>query len=182
MRFSQPTTSGSELLPYSSLKIEGCSDTTIGFEFVSGQSETGRRRYCNKVLVHECLTVIEPDPIELEKVEFLATDDPAYRYFNIFKSSEIVDGVNPAITIQLNELGEAIGVIIFFDRDDLCCSPLKMAYRMYGYLPSESGDENNTNDRILLSQGNLYVTFCPCNEVDGTLPNEGGPLWSGLNW
>lgn len=180
MRFSQVTTE-SNLLPYSSIKLNGCSDATIGFEFVSEQSQTGRRRYCNKVLVHECLSVVEADPIELERVEFLATDDSCYRYFNVFKSSEEVDGIPPAITIQVNELGDAIGVIIAFENDDLCCLPLKMAYRMYGYPPSESGDLSDVT-RVLLSQGLLYVTYCPCSEVDGTLPTGTGPLWTGLNW
>jgi hypothetical protein len=173
MRIAEPS-GESNLLPYSTVRLQGCSDTTVGFTFLTEQPVVGKRRYCNKVLVHECLTINEPDPIDLTKVEFIATDDPCYLSFNIFKSSEQVDEIAPTIVIQTNELGEAIGVLVTFTNSELCCLPMRMAYRMYGYL-----DDYTT--RILLSNGNLLVSPCNCSELTEDAPS-GGVVWTGITW
>lgn len=173
MRIAEPS-GESNILPYLNVRLQGCSDTTVGFTFLSEQSVVGKRRYCNKVLVHECLTINEPDPLDLSKVEFIATDDPCYLTFNIFKSSEEVDYIDPTIVIQTNELGEAIGVLVTFTSSEICCLPLRMAYRLYGYV-----DDYNT--RILLANGNLYVTPCNCSEM-GEIPTSGGVFWTGITW
>jgi hypothetical protein len=172
MRISQPT-GDSNLLPYLNIRLQGCSDTIVGFTFLTEQPVVGKRRYCNKVLVHECLTLNEPDPIDLTKIEFIATDDPCYSLFNIFKSSEDIDEIAPTIEIQTNVGGEAIGALITFSKSELCCLPMALAYRLYGYT--------DVTTRILLANGSLYITPCNCTELTET-PTTSGTVWTGVTW
>lgn len=151
MIYSRPT--NADLIPYSAVKIDGCSEARLGFDFLSEQPSTSRRRYCNKVLVHECVTVPEVEPLALERVEFLATDDPCYTFFNLFKSSNTVGDTEPTIELQLDEDDLVIGVLINFTREETCCLPLRMSYRLNAY------DEDGT--KMTLSQGNIYVSPCP---------------------
>lgn len=166
MIYSKP--SKNEIIPYSTVKIDGCSETKLGFDFLSEQPSIGKRRYCNKVLVHECITVPEITPLELAKVEFLATDDPCYKIFNIFKSSEIVDSVDPTVELQLDVDNKVIGIIISFVIEETCCQPLTQAFKLYGYY--------SNGERILLANGNLAITPCSC--PDGVT----NTTWEDVRW
>ena len=156
-------------LPYSTIKVNGCSNSTVGFQFLDNQPQTGRRRYCNKVLVHECVVVPEDNPMDLSKVEFIATSDPCYRFFEIFKSSVEVAGEDPTVTLQLNDDDLVEGVLVEFTPEETCCLPLRMAYRLYGF-------DAVSGDRFLLSNGSLYVSPCTC---DGCGTNE---VWTEVQW
>lgn len=176
MRFSRPTSEW-QLLPFTDIKVQGCADATVGFQFLENQPAVAERRYCNKVLVHECIDVPEIDPVALVKAEFMATDDSCYRLFNIFKSSEEVEEVLPTIDIQLNDDDLAVGLLVNFKKTETCCLPLRMSYRLYGYLDSDN--------RILLSNGNLYVTPCSCSSGvpdAGTVVDCGGNFWTDVDW
>lgn len=156
-------------LPYSTIKVNGCSNNTVGFEFLVNQQQTGKRRYCNKVLVHECVTVPEDSPLDLSKVEFLATSDPCYRTFELFKSSETVAGVEPTVTLQLNVDDLVEGVLVEFLGTETCCQPLRLAYRLYGYV-------TDSEERVLLSNGSLYITPCGCDDC------EAPQVWVEVDW
>lgn len=166
MIYSKPTNTG--VIPYSTVKIDGCSEAKLGFDFLSEQPSVGKRRYCNKVLVHECVSVPEIAPLELERVELVATDDPCYKFFNIFKSSEEVDSLAASIELQLDDDDKVIGIIITFQISETCCQPLSQAYKLYGF--------DLDGERILLANGNLVITPCPC--PDGTMP----VTWEDIRW
>lgn len=165
MRITRPT--NEESLPYNVIKIFGCSDSTVGFDILNQQPTVSKRRYCNKVLVHECVTVPVVDPIDLSKAEFLATDDPCYSFFNIYKSSDTVEDLEPTIELQLNDDDLVIGILVNFKTSETSCVPLQMAYRLYGY---------SDDTRILLSQGTLLIT--PCSNTD----NCNTSVWTGISW
>lgn len=162
MIYSKPTNTG--IIPYSTVKIDGCSEAKLGFDFLSEQPSIGKRRYCNKVLVHECVTIPEIEPMDAVKVEFMATSDPCYHFFEIFKTS---DNDDLEIELQLDDDDLTIGVIVNFTGEDTCGLPMTMAYKLYVYL---------ADGRELVSTGTLCVTNCCCE--DGTNP----PLWAGINW
>ena len=157
MRFSQPVNDEPTLL-YNTVKIQGCVDSTVGFNLFREEPTVSKRRYCNKILVHECIPAQVSDPIELLRVEFLATDDPCYSQFNIFKSSDEIDSIEPTIELQFDEedYEKVIGVLVHFTISETCCQPLISAYRLYGYTPED--------EKILLSNGNLFITPCTCPE------------------
>lgn len=165
MIYSKPT--NVDIVPYSTVKIDGCSEAKLGFDFLSEQPSIGKRRYCNKVLVHECISVPEISPLELDRVEFLATDDPCYKFFNVYKSSDQIEEIEPAIELQIDEY-DVIGVIITFSAEEIEALPLQMSYRLYGYDPLDN--------RMILAQGNLYSTPC------GTLEDCKTVTWVGLRW
>lgn len=158
MIYSKPTNNG--LTPYSTVKLDGCSEAKLGFDFLSDQPSISKRRYCNKVLVHECVSVPGVEPLDAVKVEFMATSDPCYHFFDIFKTSE-----DDGITLQLDG-PSTIGVIVNFTGEETCGLPPIMAYKLYVYL-----DEG----RILVSNGNLCVTPCCCEDIE---PSE----WLGVSW
>jgi hypothetical protein len=166
MIISKPT--NTELIPYSTVKIGGCSETKLGFDFLSEQPSVGKRRYCNKVLVHECVSAPAAAPLDLTKVELLATDDSCYTFFNVYKSSDQIQEIEPTIELQENDDYLIIGVIITFSTEEIIQLPIRMAYRLYGYYAE--------GDRILLSQGNLFTNPCgtgdPCEKT----------TWLGLAW
>lgn len=166
MAYSKPTSV--DLVPYSTVKIDGCSEAKLGFDFLSEQPSIGKRRYCNKVLVHECVSVPEIAPLALETVEFLATNDSCYKFFNVYKSSDQIEEIEPTIDLQLNDDDDVIGVIINFSTDEIVGLPLQMAYRLYGV--------DAEGNRILLSHGNLYTV--PCRAEENCCP----VLWTGVNW
>lgn len=174
MRFTQPV-NNDQALPYNVLKVQGCADVTIGFNILQDEPQIGKRRYCNKVLVHECVSIPINDPLDLVRVDFLATSDPCYKFFEIFKSSEEIDYDLPTIELQFNEDYLVVGVLLKFSRTDTCCLPLRLAYRLHGYTP--------TDERILLSNGNLYITPCACTDQSDTnnIPN-GGVFWTNVDW
>lgn len=153
MIITQPT--NKEVIPYGTVKLDGCSETKIGFDFLSEQPSVGRRRYCNKVLVHECVTVPEISPLDLDYIEFLATDDPCYTFFNLYKSSQAIGETAPTIELQYDEY-LVIGLIITFTKEETGCLPLRMTYRINGY------DQDGV--KMKLAQGNLYVTPCGNSE------------------
>lgn len=155
MRITQQP-SENEIVPYTTVKIDGCSDTVIGFQLLAEQPSFHKRRYCNKVLVHECVRVTDVAPLQLDRVEFLATDDPCYGRFNIFKSSDVVNTVDPTIELQLNDDDLVIGILVNFTVEETACQPIRMAFRMNGY------DADNT--KILLMKGNLLIT--PCRDTN----------------
>lgn len=167
MRITQPVNNEPTLL-YNTVKIQGCVDSTVGFNFLKSEPTVSKRRYCNKVLVHECIPANISDPTELLKVEFLSTSDPCYAEFNIFKTSDADDyddyGVEPTIELQFDEddYEKVIGVLVHFSLEETCGQPLGQAYRLYGYTPE--------GDKILLSNGILAITSCSCPEsVEPTL-------------
>ena len=160
MIYSKPTNTG--VIPYSTVKIDGCSEAKLGFDFLSEQPSVGKRRYCNKVLVHECVTVPQVEPLDALKVEFLATADPCYHFFDVFKTSENAD----EIELQLDDDDLTIGVIVNFTGDDTCGLPVTMVYRLYVYL---------IDGRILVSNGTLCVTPCCCED-------EAPSDWVGVTW
>lgn len=156
MRYTKPT--NVDLLPYSTVKIDGCSEAKLGFDFLSEQPSIGKRRYCNKVLVHECISVPESEPLDVTKAELLVTSDPCYHFFEIYKAT---DDSDESITLQLNGDDLTIGVLIDFTPDDTCGLPQIMAYRLYVTVDDE---------RILMSQGNFCITPCCCSDDDD-------PVW-----
>lgn len=154
MRITPPTGRG-QSLPSNIIKIFGCSDTTVAFELLDSNPTVAARRYCNKVLVHECVSVPQSDPMDLEKIEFLATSDSRYKIFEIFKSTVEVDGVDSSIEQELDGDDNTTAISVTFTANDTCCLPLRLAYRLYGYI-------TDTHERVLLSNGNLLVTPCEC--------------------
>jgi hypothetical protein len=66
----------------------------------------------------------------------------------------------------LNEDDLATSVLVKFTKDELCCLPLRMSYRLYGTVDG---------DRILLSEGSLYATPCRGEGCDKE-------LWKEVNW
>lgn len=166
MRVTQPVDDG-QVLPYNVIKIHGCSDVTVGFEILNQRPTVSKRRYCNKVLVHECISVPELEPLALSKVEFLATDDPCYKFFPIFKSSEVVNGDDPTIELQLNGDDLVIGILVSFTKTETAGVPMRMTYRINGY------DEDGV--RLNLATGNLYITPCPCSETSND-------AWVDVEW
>lgn len=168
MRITPPTGTG-QPLPLNVIKIFGCSDTAVGFELLDSNPSVAARRYCNKVLVHECVSIPQADPMDLEKVEFLATSDSRYKVFEIFKSTVEVDNVDSSIEQELNGGGFTTVIAVTFSANDTCCLPLRLTYRLYGYI-------TDTHERVLLSNGNLLVTPCECPE--GVAPCT----WTDVDW
>lgn len=173
MRLTQTTTANEEVLPYNVIKILGCMDSVVGFEIKTLEPTITKRRYCNKVLVHECVPVPELEPLALDRVEFLATNDPCYRFFNLFKSSDTIGTVEPTITLQYNEDEEplVIGILVNFTKEETCCLPLRMSYRINGYDPDGM--------RVNLGQGNLNVSPSGCaTDCDDCEP----VTWVDVDW
>lgn len=167
MRYTQPKNTTDQPIGFSTVKIQGCSDVTVGFDILDSAPTVAARRYCNKVLVHECVAVPEILPTELTRVEFMATDDPCYKYFKYFKSSALVDSISPTVTLQLDADDLVIGILVNFSSTETNCAPLRLTYKLWGYPP--------TGARILLSQGNLFVS--PCN--NGSCDDS---IWTDINW
>lgn len=166
MRFTQPVNNDPTLI-YNTIKIQGCANSTVGFNFLKEEPTVSKRRYCNKVLVHECVTVDVVDPMELDVVELLATDDPCYKLFNIFKSSETVDNIPPTLELQLDTDNKVIGVLASFTTNETCGQPLRLAYKLYGYTEDE--------EKVLLAVGNLFISPCECEGDDPS-------LWTDVGW
>lgn len=164
MRFSKATTPAVKL-PHTLLKLQSCDDTNVEFTFLDNAPETAARRYCNKILVHECVSVPEPLPINLEDVEFLATGDPCYEVFEVYKVAVTNDVTESSIDIVLNDEDPqlATSVLVKFTKEELCCLPLRMSYRMYGVVDGA---------RTLLSEGTLYATPCKGADCDRELWKE----------
>lgn len=167
MRVTQPI-NDTQPLSFNTIKILGCEDVTVGFQILNLEPTVSKRRYCNKILVHECVEVPSIDPLQLDKVEFLATDDPCYGAFNIYKSSETIQDIPPSITLQLDMSNLTVGILVDFLTDETSRVPIRMTYRLYGYPSSGS--------RIILTQGNLLIS--PCNNGE----NCSEQIWTGLNW
>ena len=140
---------------------------TVGFEFLVDRPTVSKRRYCNKVLVHECVGLPEIAPTSLDRVEFIATSDPCYKVFEIYKTSEATDDIDATIEIQLNDDDLAVGAIVSFLSSETCDVSGRMAYKLIGY------DEDGV--RIILAQGNMYTTPCACQEC-----REG--FWTNVDW
>lgn len=124
--------------------IDRCTDTAIGFEFYQQQVQPTQFRYCNKILVTECVPVAIPQSMNLSKVEFYATEDPCYRLWDVYKSSENTNDIE----LQYNENENVIGVIVRFFSTETEDLPIRMAYRLYGY---------EDDCKILLAQGDLNL-------------------------
>jgi hypothetical protein len=154
---------------YTSLHLNSCSDTSIVFDLLSDVPVTSERRYCNKVLVHECVTEPQSFPVELTSVEFIATSDPCYKYFEFYKRSDIYQGDQPSVVLHDTDdsaaLTEAIEVL--FTKEDLCCKPLRLSYRLYATF-------TETEERKLISSGLLYITPCSGCECSDTLWTDAG--------
>ena len=163
MRIAQPISTPVEQ-PYQVAKIQGCANLSLGFSFLNDVQISGRRRYCNKVLVHECVTISELNPVDLQSVEFIATSDACYEYFEFYKTSTST----PAdITIQLNDDDLAVGVLVNFSKEETSAAPMRLVFRLYGIIDDA---------RTLLAQGTLYIT--PCNNPEYTKKE----LWTNIDW
>lgn len=120
--------------------INRCEDQVIGFEFVSKIYESNPR-CCGSAIVNLCVPIEVINPIELDSAEFWATDDPCYKDWIIKKVEE------PHIEIQRNLENNVTGILIRFSKNDTCCYPSSMAFRLYSF--DESGC------KYLLSSGLL---------------------------
>jgi len=150
MRFSQPTSDGQPFI-YSHIKINGCAESIVGFDLLNEAPSISKRRYCNKTLVTECITVPEVAPLDLASAQFIATDDPCYGHLVFDKRTS---GTSPKVSLQLNATPETIGILVDFDAAETCGLPPRMAYKLYGTI---TGGGN-----MLLAQGNIYITPCRC--------------------
>lgn len=183
MRYVKPKSE--DLLPYSNIKISGCASSNVEFTFLEKVPVTRARRYCNKMLVHECVEVPQEQPLDLDWVEFVATADPCYGFIDIYKTSRddmdsssessddpasseessSSDVISPTIDLVYNIDGLVTNVLVKFTFEDTCCVPMSMAYKLNGY-------KGETKE--LLSYGRLYVTPCRCCCE--------GRLWIGVEW
>lgn len=157
MRFSKPQTT--ERLRYTSLHINTCSDVSVIFDLLSGAPQVAARRYCNKILVHECVTAVDEAPLDLTNVEFFATSDPCYGLFEFYKQSTEQNGEPATIVLHENEDELVTNIEVTFTKEELCCKPLRMSYRLYGTI---AATEDEPEERLLLSNGVLYLTPCQC--------------------
>lgn len=104
--------------------INKCEDQVIGFEFVT-KSKTAKGKCFNGVPINVCVPVEVSSQVELSEVEFLATDDPCYQNWKITKTEK------PSIEVQYDLNGEyAVGVLVRFFKEDTCCYPSQMAFRL----------------------------------------------------
>lgn len=153
MIYSKPQ--AAEKSPYTSVHINTCTDVSVVFDLLDNVPQEARRRYCNKVLVHECITAPEVVGLDLESVEFMATSDPCYGFFEFYKSSLEQNSEPPTIILHRNEDTDLVeGIEISFEAEELCCKPVRLTYRLYGNLAEEP--------RMLLSTGNLFLSPCQC--------------------
>jgi len=180
MRFTIPE-NPNQTFPYYVLKVQGGTDVNIAFDIVANEYPTSVRRYCNKQLVHECAPTAAEAPLELVRAEFLATPDPCYRFFNVYKTSEDTVDLDPTIILEPTEdSGDdpdlISSVVVQFLKTETCCMPLRQLYRLYGYFDDDS--------RILLSHGNLYITPCTgSGAIDPITLGDCGPnCWTDLEW
>lgn len=137
------------------MHINTCTDISVIFDLLEDVPQIAKRRYCNKVLVHECITAPEITGMDLESVDFMATSDPCYGFFEFYKSSLEQNGEAASVIRHINpdtDLVESIEVL--FDAEELCCKPVRLTYRLYGNLTEEP--------RVLLATGNLYIIPCSC--------------------
>jgi hypothetical protein len=155
---------------YTSLHLDSCADTSIVFDLLTDVPVNSERRYCNKVLVHECITEPEASPVELDLVEFIATSDPCYRFFEFYKRSDIYEGENPSVVLHDDDdSGDLTSMIeVTFTKEDLCCKPVRLSYRLYATF-------TETAERKLISRGVLYIT--PCSGCDCS-----DDLWTDVGW
>ena len=109
------------------------------------------------------------EAIDLEKVEFIATSDPCYSKFEIYKSSDVFNEIPPSIVLVQNDELLTTGVIVEFAKNETCILPLTSTYKLYGTL-------TDTSERILLSHGVLYTVPCKCcDECNHT-------YWDDIEW
>lgn len=167
MRISKPD-EVDKPIPYTILKVLGCSDQAVGFTLISQQGEVGKRRYCNKVLVHECATVDIPEGMDLDGVEFLATSDPTYQFFEFYKVSEGTADIDPTVELERNDDGAVTHIDVYFAAAETSGMPTTMAYRLYGLL-------SPTGERVLLANGRLFIP--PCGPTNCTQD-----LWTEVMW
>lgn len=120
--------------------VNRCEDQVIGFEFVSRQYQV-TPRCCGSAIVNLCVPIEVLSPIELEGAEFLATDDPCYKSWIVKKNEE------PNVELQRDDDDNVTGILVRFSRDDTCCYPSQMAFRLYG--------SDTTECKFLLSSGLL---------------------------
>lgn len=153
MIYSKPQIT--EKSPYTSVLIDTCTDVSIVFDLLENVPQETKRRYCNKVLVHECISQPEIQGLDLESVDFMATSDPCYGIFEFYKTSLEQNGEAPSIIRHINEDTDLVESIeIAFKAEELCCKPTRLTYRLYGNIVDEP--------RILLSSGNLFLIPCQC--------------------
>ena len=153
MRYTQPNNKPTNTTAI--LKIDGCNDNNVEFTLLENAPVVGKRRYCNKILVHECIMLPEPSPLELDRVELIATSDPCYKYFEIYKTSEDAPDIPASILLEVNTDGLTESIVVQFSADDLCGLPGRLAFRLYGY---------QDDIRILLTGGVMYSGPCACCE------------------
>lgn len=124
--------------------INKCEDQVIGFEFVSNQY-VDDPRCCGNIMAHLCIPIEIVTPIQLDSVEFWATDDPCYKEWVIQKNQE------PDVEIQridAEDSADVTGIVVRFSQYDTCCYPPQMAFRLYGF-------DTATGCKYILSAGLL---------------------------
>jgi hypothetical protein len=170
MRLAQPISEDGQALTYNTLTVPGCNNTTVGFDLLGSEPTVSSRRYCNKILVHECVSVPISSPLVLTKVEFVATDDSLYTEFNIFKTSEASEDMDATIELQPDpdDNTKTAGILVNFIVNETCCQPPRMAYKLYGYTDDTT--------KVLLARGNLFISPCGC--PDDVLPTT----FIGIQW
>lgn len=168
MRISRPDPV-EQSIPYTTIRVPGCSAQAVGFTLLSEVGQVGKRRYCNKVLVHECVTVDVPQAVEMSNVEFIATSDPSYRYFEFYKSAIVVEGVDPQIELELDDYDAVTHITVLFTAEETSGVSPTMAYKLYGYLSPDG-------EKVLLAQGRLFIPTCNL-QIDCTKE-----LWTDLAW
>lgn len=122
--------------------INRCEDQVIGFEFITKQYQSNPR-CCGSAIVNLCVPIEVIQPIELQRAEFWATDDPCYKDWIVKKIAE------PYIEIQRNNDDLVTGILVRFS-NETCCYPLQMAYKLYAFQTVD-----NIECKYLLSSGLL---------------------------
>jgi hypothetical protein len=121
--------------------INRCEDQVIGFEFVS-KNYQNNPQCCGSAIVNLCIPVELITPIQLDRAEFWATDDPYYKEW-ILKYE-----IEPYIEVQRDFNNNVTGILVRFSQTDTCCYPINMAYRLYAFALDGS--------KYLLSSGLLF--------------------------
>jgi hypothetical protein len=107
--------------------INRCEDQVIGFEFVAKQYIDQPIKCCNSAFPHLCTPIEISSPIVLENVEFWATEDSCYQDWTVKKVTA------PFIEVQRDSNNNATGILVRFSKNESCCYPVQMAFRLLNF-------------------------------------------------
>ena len=113
---------------HSIYSINKCEDQVIGFEFVAHKLSPEKTYLCNNIAVSLCVPLENVKPFDLDTAEFWATDDPCYNSWLVKKIT------TPEVDIQRDVDNKVIGILVRFSKNESCCYPLNMAFRLYGII------------------------------------------------